>query len=166
VPAAEIERFVLEQIKRIATDPSILTEAMRQAKAQSQHAMEELQAEECSIRRELTRYSAQLGRLAAVEQAGKLADIHDRVRAAEQRAAAVGERIAALGGDAVDEEELRAALSTFDPVWDALSPREQARVFRLLVERVDYDGAQGTVSVTFRPNGIKTLAQRHEEVAA
>jgi hypothetical protein len=35
----------------------------------------------------------------------------------------------------------------------------------LLVERVDYDGKLGTVSVTFRPNGIKTLAQQLEEVA-
>jgi hypothetical protein len=27
-----------------------------------------------------------------------------------------------------------------------------------LVERVDYDGANGNVSITFRPSGIKTLA--------
>lgn len=29
---------------------------------------------------------------------------------------------------------------------------------QLLVERVDYDGARGKVSITFRPAGIKTLA--------
>jgi site-specific DNA recombinase len=28
----------------------------------------------------------------------------------------------------------------------------------LLVERVDYDGARGKVSITFHPTGIKTLA--------
>ena len=66
----------------------------------------------------------------------------------------------------VDEREVEAALSVFDPVWDTLSPREQARIIHLLVERVDYDGKHGTVSVTFRPNGIKTLAQQIEEVAA
>jgi site-specific DNA recombinase len=27
------------------------------------------------------------------------------------------------------------------------------------VERVDYDGAQGKVSITFHPTGIKTLAE-------
>ena len=31
---------------------------------------------------------------------------------------------------------------------------------------VDYDGAQGRVSVTFRANGIKTLAQQPKEIAA
>jgi hypothetical protein len=29
----------------------------------------------------------------------------------------------------------------------------------LLVERVDYDGARGKVSITFHPTGIKTLAR-------
>jgi site-specific DNA recombinase len=66
----------------------------------------------------------------------------------------------------VDEREVEAALTVFDPVWERLSPREQARIIHLLVERVDYDGKNGTVSVTFRPNGIKTLAQQFEEAAA
>ena len=74
--------------------------------------------------------------------------------------------MAALGGEVVDEREIRAALSSFTPVWDSLSPREQARIIRLLVERVDYDGKAGMISVTFRPNGIKALAQESEEVAA
>ena len=35
---------------------------------------------------------------------------------------------------------------------------EQARVVRLLVSRVDYDGQQGKASITFQPLGLKTLA--------
>jgi site-specific DNA recombinase len=51
-------------------------------------------------------------------------------------------------------------------VWATLSPREQARVIQLLVERVEYDGKDGTISVTFRPNGIKALAQELRKEAA
>ena len=29
---------------------------------------------------------------------------------------------------------------------------------QLLVERVDYDGSQGKVAITFQPTGIQTLA--------
>lgn len=58
----------------------------------------------------------------------------------------------------VDEREIALALSVFDPVWDSLTQREQARIVQLLVEQVDYDGATGKVSITFRPSGIKTLA--------
>jgi site-specific DNA recombinase len=99
------------------------------------------------------------------EQASELANLQDRIRAAEQRATEVREQIVALSREMLDEREVETALSVFDPVWDTLSPREQARIIHLLVERVDYDGKLGTVSVTFRPNGIKTLAQQLEEVA-
>jgi hypothetical protein len=34
---------------------------------------------------------------------------------------------------------------------------------QLLVERVDYDGQNGSVSITFRPTGIKTLGAELEE---
>ena len=33
------------------------------------------------------------------------------------------------------------------------------RVIGLLVQRVNYDGARGKVSITFHPTGIKTLAE-------
>jgi site-specific DNA recombinase len=39
-----------------------------------------------------------------------------------------------------------------------LTPKEQARVIELLVERVDFDGSAGKVAITFRPAGIRTLA--------
>lgn len=60
-------------------------------------------------------------------------------------------------------------LASFDQLWDSLSPREQARVLELLIERIDYDGQHGSVSLTFHPCGIKALTQelahRREEVA-
>ncbi len=54
--------------------------------------------------------------------------------------------------------EVGAACSLFDPLWETLSAREQARILHLLIERIDYDGVNGTVSITFHPTGIKTLA--------
>ena len=54
-------------------------------------------------------------------------------------------------------------------VWGTLTPREQARVVGLLVERVEYDGASGKVTVAFHAAGVKALAdelaERQEEVA-
>ena len=72
------------------------------------------------------------------------------------------EELIALGRQLVDEKEVAKALTLFDPIWDALSPREQVRVIRLLVQRVEYDGEKSTVSVTFHPAGIKTLADELE----
>jgi len=57
------------------------------------------------------------------------------------------------------ESDLRQALGRFDPVWEELAPREQARLVRLLVERVGYDGREGKVTVTFRSPGVKALCR-------
>ena len=43
---------------------------------------------------------------------------------------------------------------------ESLAPREQARSLRLLIERVGYDGRDGTVTVTFRPLGIEALCRK------
>ena len=63
-----------------------------------------------------------------------------------------------LDGQRVYECDIEQALSVFDPVWDSLTPHEQAHIVQLLVERVDYDGSKGKVSITFHPSGIQTLA--------
>jgi len=77
----------------------------------------------------------------------------------------VREQALAISRELVDEHQITTALAAFDPVWDELSPREQSRVLRLLIERVDYDGEQGTISITFRPGGIKTLSDEQEAAA-
>jgi site-specific DNA recombinase len=170
VSAGEIEVFVIQQIKSIGRDPAVLAETLRQAREQRKGGVDELEAQERALQRELVRHNARLGKLAAGVPGGanasELADLHDRIRAAERRLTEVLEQIAALGRESVDETDLTAALSLFDPLWETLSPREQARIIRLLVERVDYDGIGGSVSITFRQSGIKTLAQQNGQVAA
>ncbi len=96
VPAAEIERLVVEQIRAIGKDEGLLAQVLEAARSQA---------------------------------------------------------------PTVDEADLRRALALFDPVWDALHAKEQARVLTLLIERVDYDGDAGTVEIAFRATGIQALAE-------
>jgi site-specific DNA recombinase len=172
VPAAEIERFVVERIKAIGQDDEVLARTLAEARKQNQDGLEALQAERRRLERELAKHGAEVRKLIAQvgapgesPTAARLADLQERIRAAEQRATEVREQIIALSAKAVDEDELARALSLFDPVWDSLSPGEQARVLHLLVERVTYDGADGTLAITFRPTGIKALAEELEVAA-
>jgi len=93
----------------------------------------------------------------------RLADLQDRIRLVEGRVARVREEVATIRRQRIDDQEIALALSVFDPVWESLSPGEQAHVVGLLVERVDYDGAKGKVQIAFHTAGIKTLA---DELAA
>ena len=47
--------------------------------------------------------------------------------------------------------------------WDALPPLEQARVVRLLVERVAYDGSAGKLTIAFNENGLVRLKAEQEK---
>jgi site-specific DNA recombinase len=57
-----------------------------------------------------------------------------------------------------EDNPLHAALHRLDGAWDSLSPPEQARLLHQLVERVDYDSAAQTVSISFHPAGEQAPA--------
>lgn len=166
IPAGEIERFVVDQIKSIGRDPTLLHETVAQARSQGESQVATLQTERRGLERELTRWNGEIRKLldqivpdeGNTPATARLADLQERIRGAERRATEIREEVVALSREIVDQREVAKAMAVFDPVWDSLTPREQTRVVHLLVERVDYDGAMGKVSITFHPSGIKTLA--------
>jgi site-specific DNA recombinase len=166
VPAGEIEHFVVDRIRSIGRDRTLLAETLAAAHGQGQDRCRELESEQKGLERELARWHAEIRAL--VQQAAtadsslsslpRLAELQERIAAAEHRAAEVGREITALGGAALDESEVAAALAAFTPVWGSLAPREQVRLIQLLIERVDFDGVQGRVAITFHRSGIRALA--------
>jgi DNA invertase Pin-like site-specific DNA recombinase len=56
---------------------------------------------------------------------------------------------------AITEREVRDALVTLDPLWEALFPTEQARIVNLLVERVDVRADY--LEIRLRTEGLTTL---------
>ena len=172
IPAPEIERFVVDQIRAIGRDPGLVAETLNHARHQVQVSLDSLAEERHGIQKDLGRADCEIRALAAAGTgegtAARLADLHERFRLAEGRLTAIRLETSRLEAELIDEGEATKALQQFDPVWTALSPREQARLLELLIERVSYNGADGTVSVTFRPTGIKTLVEEFaaEETAA
>jgi site-specific DNA recombinase len=63
----------------------------------------------------------------------------------------ITERIQRLSADSGDE--------TFESWWDALPALAQTRVVQRLVERVDYDGVQGTAAITFAADAAPALVE-------
>ena len=172
VPAGELERFVVEQVKGLGRDSDILNETLAECRRQREEVIGKLEVEKRTLDRELRRHNAELREMAGSgERDGvalaRMADVQDRIRTARQRATEVSEQIAALSRELVDAREVGEACALFDPLWETLTAREQARILHLLIERVDYDGENGTVAITFHPTGIRTLSDElnREEVA-
>jgi site-specific DNA recombinase len=166
IPAGEIERFVVDQLRSIGRDPALVRETVAQAQSQWESQGMAFEAELRGLQRDLVDWNGEVRRL--LEQiapddtdtpaTARLADLQERIRGAERRATETRQQAIALSRSTVDESEVAAVMAKFDPIWDSLTPSEQARVVQLLVERVDYDGSTGNVSTTFHPGGIKTLA--------
>jgi site-specific DNA recombinase len=55
----------------------------------------------------------------------------------------------------LEECDVIEALGALEPVWDELYPAEQARILRLLIERIDV--APDGISVTLHAAGIRSL---------
>jgi site-specific DNA recombinase len=168
LPAGEIESFVVERIRCIGKDSVLISEVIKQAHAQHGKRIKELKHDQRMIEKKLAGYNAEMRRLVGSSDINKgdesrrttrLAELADRVRTSGQRIIDIRDEITGLNQKKVDKQELKAALSLFDPVWESLAPREKVRVIRLLVERVGYNGEEGKVAVTFRPSGIKALAR-------
>ncbi len=166
LPAAEIENFVIDRIRCIGKDPQLLSEALEQARLQLRKTIEELKGEGRELNRRLDHYRDQVQKLAErllsnndISLAAELSDLENRIRISEKRAFQIREELSALGRGAFDEEEFSSVLSQFAPVWETLSSREQARVIYLLVDKIGYDGANGSLTINFRSTGIKALTK-------
>jgi site-specific DNA recombinase len=167
VPAAQIEQLVVHQIQCIGKDRALLQQVLEQARQQDAARAGALDAERAGLEKDLIGWHREIrdlsGRLRPGEDngavIGRLAELHERIGTAEGRVRKLREQIHAIHHHLLAEDEAARAMSIFDPVWGSLTPKEQARVVHLLVERVDYDGSKGKVSIAFRPTGIKTLAR-------
>ncbi len=162
VPAGEIERFVLNEIRCIGQDPGLIEETLQQARAQSESEIGRLEREREIISRELKQVAAETRDVVKAagqspHVAARFADLQDRTRVAERRVFQIDDECALLRRQLVSEEEVRAAFARFDDLWALLTTREHTRMIQLLIDRIDYNGAVGELEITFRPSGIRGL---------
>lgn len=164
--AHDIESAVVEHIRGIGRNDAIVQATLEAVRERNDRRTADLEVERLGLERELKQLYASVEKL--VRSAGQaasngrtttdqLADLQDRIRTSEQRVTVIREEAIALERETVGEGEVTRALAHFNPVWESLSPREQSRIVRMLVERIGYDGQDGTVTVAFRSQGIKAL---------
>ncbi|HCF06307.1 MAG TPA: resolvase [Desulfomicrobiaceae bacterium] len=166
VNAHDLETFVVDHIRGLGSDGEIVAETIRQVRGKSEKRMIELERERRTLEKKLRRLHAKLRELALMPAApgsdvsltaDRLADLQDQIRSIEQRMTSIREEVLSLERETVDESDLVKALSIFDPVWESLNSRERHRVMHLLIDRIAYDGRDGSVTVSFRSLGIKAL---------
>jgi site-specific DNA recombinase len=166
IPAQPIEQLVVEQIQRLGRDPLVIEQMLSQVRQQDDARVAEWEGEKVGLERDLIRGQSEVRKLVAEVSLGssgggavtRLAELQARLAQVEQRLARLRGQLEALQQERLDQAAATEVLSGLLPSWETMTPDEQARVLRLLVSRVDYDGEQGKAAITFQPLGLKTLA--------
>jgi site-specific DNA recombinase len=164
VSAAEIEGFVIDRIRSIGRDSDLITNALNQVRSQFRDGTEKLKSELWIVNEELKRHVIEVDRIEKditqslgdhTHTSTKLADLEDQIRLAKQRAGILREQIDKKKSEFEDES----ILEGFNPIWESLLPRERTRLIHLIIKRIDYDGGEGTLNITFNKTESKTLAE-------
>lgn len=154
LPAEELERFVVDQMRALGRDDALMIESVRRAQVRLRERAEEREAKRDRLAGELADRRGELREIVESGRerngsAARAASLREEIRALSAESRRLDARITAMRDRLLDEDELAGALEAFDPMWEALTTADRERLVHLLVRDVEYDARCETISVTF-----------------
>jgi site-specific DNA recombinase len=166
LPAREVERFVIERLQMMRNSPELIDEMVRQSRGQALTQINALRQERRVLKQKLSQFGEELNGAngAAPRQEGAtaqstIAEIREVIRKTAQELSRVEEALYDSRRRGVRREELVRALAPCDEAFSSATPRDQHRLLQQLLQRVDYDGAEGKIALTLNPDGVSALAK-------
>ncbi|MEY3457764.1 MAG: DNA-invertase hin [Planctomycetota bacterium] len=163
VPAGEMERFVVSQIRGLTSDRDFVEETVAACLSQQQTKIVALQGERRSLERDLELWQSEISRVlesgdTSTTTAQRIAVYEGRLRETSQQLQNLAEQHSSLKAS-IEANALKRALADFDEVWNVMPSRHQKRILQLLIRQIDYDGASGRIAIHFHPHGFTGLAE-------
>jgi site-specific DNA recombinase len=168
VNADDVENFVAERLREIGGSEEMMDEIASRAADEHKSKKESLENEKCKLEKQIVKLNIEIARLARKGAEGKsngngenserLAEIRQLLVTETARVAGINGELLRLEGSVASEKEVERAFSLFTTIWDVLHPKEQSRIAHLALDRVDYGGQDGSISMSFNPSGIRALA--------
>jgi site-specific DNA recombinase len=166
IPAKQIEDFVIQQIKKVGYAPVLVQEVVTGVADKMQDQLKQLEGERLALGRDTARWNSEIRKTSTLIRPHetdspaitKLADLQERVAHNERRLKDVLSEIKQIGNSLISQQDAETVMTSFDPIWEAMTLRDQIRLIQVVVKQVDYDGETGRVTITFHPLGIKRRA--------
>jgi len=165
IPASPIERIVVAQISKVGQDAQRLQKILTEASQQRQVRLTALESERRRLERELKILTESLAPANASDEGNRsgFETIQENIGHLERRLAETQEQTLALQRPPLEREQVAQALMALEQRFDELPVIEQARLIRSMVERVDYDGAQGKLALTLDPAGLVAVLEEQNQ---
>ncbi|MBL8825188.1 MAG: recombinase zinc beta ribbon domain-containing protein, partial [Planctomycetia bacterium] len=165
VPAGQMEQFVLERIQGIGSDPSLQAEVLAIIHQHHEEHRQTLKSEQALLERELKRWQQEARNLVGQIKAGevntlvtsRLAEVQERIAHETPQLAQIRDELERLADWSITSESVATVLGRFDDLWKAMNIVEKQKLLQLLIDRIDYDGKVGQVTIHFHPTGLESL---------
>lgn len=89
--------------------------------------------------------------------ASRLAEVQERLAHETPRLAQIRDNLTRLANWTIPATKVATMLEKFDGLWLAMTTPEKQKLLNLLIDRIDYDGAVGQVTIHFHPSGLESL---------
>ncbi len=164
LPAPELERFVVDQIRGIGQDTGVLRDCVQSALAKMQGEIESLKKERGKKERRIRQLSKRTGKAAGRARqdeaaAQEMQSYEQQMKQHQAEIARINIQIAALEKQMLNSDELVGSIEAFDPMWNALGSQEKAKLMNLLVKQISWDSGQDKIHITFHQANIGALTQ-------
>jgi site-specific DNA recombinase len=155
VPAAPMERIVVEQICKVGRDSERLKKILMEASKQRRTRLADLESERRRLERELQVLTESLPRKTGNgDNYPGLETVEKNIGHLERRLAENNDQVLLLQQPGVEMDQTAQALAALEQVFGSLPQIEQARFIRSAVKRADYDGGQSKLVLTLNPTGL------------
>jgi site-specific DNA recombinase len=164
VPAGPLERIVVEQISKLGQDPKRLKAILMEASKQRRTRLADLESDQHRLERELKTLTECFAHANGASDNGTqpasgFETIRENIGHLERRLAETKNETLALQRP-LEMEQAAQALSALEQEFGSLPTIEQARLIRLMVQRVGYDGGKNKITLTLNPAELATVIEK------
>lgn len=173
ISAKDLEGFVLDRVRKIGSDPELLTQTINAIQAELKEKKPELKAELKRLEKEAKDLNQQRKNIvdsiaigngtAALNE--KLGELDQELLKTSKLTQETNKKLTEIDSHKIDEDDLSTALASFSPIWDVLFPRERERIIRLLISEIRFNAPTSEIEICFHPGGIRELAAETEGAA-
>jgi predicted RNase H-like nuclease (RuvC/YqgF family) len=129
LPAAEIERVVIQQLQALGHDETLRAEILQQAQRQLDHELQDMETEQRQLDRQLARHQAEAHQLISTPgssqaNSSRIVELHVQIARVQHRLVEIKQRTEQIENRRLSDPDIDAAFDNFDELWRSLSTRE------------------------------------------
>lgn len=158
VSAPVLEEAVLGQLRGLGNNPTVLRGILRELELRRQKEIQELQRKKTDLEWEMRAIAREMSEVVALSTAAsRFAELQERSQTLDHRHSEILTQLQLRNAEAADPRRVEETLLAFDPLWEQLSTWERESFIRSLVDRIQYDGPTGNITLAFRSTAARDL---------